>query len=69
MNVPRGSQISPASRTADIQTSIESLANAVSKLAAQNGGGNNKPIQVNLTVDGKKLAEAVFNNTSYSDFG
>ena len=62
-NVPTGTSVLTKGNSQTIETLLGDLTTAINTLSQK--GGKEKPVQVNLVVDGKTLATSVYNNSEY----
>ena len=65
VSLPRGSGVSTAPQTSNAMSTQNDLMSKLINKIDNISGGDGKPIQVNLVVDGRKLASVVHNNTEY----
>tara|TARA_Y100000296_G_C5047688_1_gene193158 strand:- start:316 stop:648 length:333 start_codon:yes stop_codon:yes gene_type:complete len=65
VSLPRGSGVSTAPQTSNAMSTQNDLISKLINKIDNISGGDGKPIEINLVVDGRKLASVVHNNTEY----
>jgi hypothetical protein len=64
-SLPRGSNVATAPETSNAMSSQNDLMSKLMDKIDNISKGDGKPIEINLVVDGRKLASVVHNNTEY----